>query len=322
MTSNIELNPDFPPPIIPIRPNFSPEPTGNSMQSPYIDDTYGDSAIRLKTLEKEYNVLLKQYVEAKKNFIEALQADEKAENAYIIKNDSAIFQDRDTGKIFENVFTVENCRDLCIENKCDGADYIKESAYRYGQGGAFKDLCVLYRGNPRSGALNTYERKGVTSIIRKYSYYLDKMGDTIMRLLRLNRNILQAIEDVDPMYQQDIEAKKIRAQELFKNYEHLIKERDIVNQKMDEYSMLAQKYSDENINAGRQYGLVNAWGFVVFIIILFALREMFQVPISFTPIFILAIVFFLGLNLGVATGFLIWLGLIAFLIFIYFMNIP
>jgi hypothetical protein len=269
------------------------------------DDTYGDSAIRLKTLEKEYDVLLKQYLEAKKNYIEALETDAKGKSSYVIKDNTGI-----RGTVFktiQDVTSVDNCKALCIENKCDAAEYEIR-----------RKTCKLNNANLGIAAL---ENPDNISIVKSYINYLAIMGNIIAKLLIVNVDMLEAAENVDPTYQQDIEAKKVRGDELFKNYQSLINERDIVNEKMDEYSMLSQKYSDENINADKQYGLVSAWGFLVFLIFVFALREMFQIPISFTPIFILAIVFFLGLNLGVPIGFLIWLGVIAFLIFLYFMNI-
>jgi hypothetical protein len=269
------------------------------------DDTYGDSAIKLKTLEKEYDILLKQYLEAKKNYVEALQSDAKGDSSYIIKENTGI-----RGNVFktiQDVSSIEDCKALCIENKCDGAEYQIN-----------QKTCKLNHANL---GISISENPNYSSIVKNHINYLGIMGNIIAKLLIVNAQMLETAENVDPTYQQDIEAKKIRADELFKNYKGLINERDLVNQQMDEYSMLSQKYSDENINAGRQYGLVSAWGFLVFLIFVFALREIFQIPISFFPIFIGAIVFFLGLNLGVPTGFLIWLGVIALLIFLYFMSV-
>lgn len=269
------------------------------------DDTYGDSAIRLKTLQKEYEVLLKQYLEAKKYYVEALQDDAREKSSYVIKENVSI-----RGTVFktiQDVNSVEDCKSLCIENKCDAADYKSD-----------QKVCKL---NSADQGISVLQQGGYSSIVKSYINYLTIMSDIIAKLLIVNAQMLEVTENIDPTYQQDIEAKKNSSDELFKNYKNLINERDIVNQKMDEYSMLSQKYSDENVNAERQYGLVSAFGFLVFLIFLFALREIYQIPISFTPVFIIAIIFFLGLNLGVASGFLIWLGVIVFLILIYFMNI-
>lgn len=279
------------------------------------DDTYGNSDIRLKTLEKEYEVLLKQYVEAKKNYLEALEGDAKEGNKYVIRDNTGIRGHGD--RVILDVASVEDCKALCIENKCTAAEYITE--FNHPAERNFKSLCRLYNGF--GSVSDKHERPGSVLIIRRFQEALQIMGDVIRKLLDVNYQMLQEAENVDPTYQQDIDAKKIRAGELFASYKGLINERDIVNQKMDEYSMLSQKYSDENINAGRQYGLVSIWGFIVFLIFVFALREIFQINISFFPIFIGAIVFFLGLNLGVPAGFLVWLGVIVLLLFLYFMNV-
>lgn len=280
------------------------------------DDTYGDSAIRLKTLEKEYDVLLKQYLEAKNNYIEALQDNATGKSSYVTRYNVGI--NGIPSKIIKDVNSLEDCKALCSENKCDGAMYMPLTDNLNQHDRNYAKMCGLYIDTPR---MNFHEYNGsFITIIKEYKGSLKTMSDIVSKLLVINAQMLEAAENMDPTYQQDIDIKKDRADELYKNYKNLINERDIVNQKMDEYSMLSQKYSDENINAERQYWLVSAFGFVVFLIFVFALREIFQIPISFFPIFIGAIVFFLGLNLGIPTGFLIWLGVIALLLFLYFMN--
>lgn len=246
------------------------------------DDTYGDYTIRLKTLEKEYDVLLKQYLEAKKNYIETLQNDAKGNLNYTIKSSTLL--NGDSYKIIQDVASVEDCKSLCIENKCDGASYNTNR----------KD-CQL--NNLNLGTMSILEDPNYSAIVRTNISNLAIMGDIIFKLLDVNSKIIQTIENIDPSYQENIDAKKDRADELYANYKSLIGERDMVNSKMDEYSMLSQKFTDENINANKQFNILSALWFVLFVILLFTLREIFQVPVSFVPVFVGAIVVFLVFNL-------------------------
>lgn len=272
-------------------------------------DTYGDYNIRLKTLEKEYQVLLNSYLEAKKSYIEAMQNSAKGTNNYTILNDTDIRGGQRT-KIIEDISDIEKCKALCAENKCKGAQYY---------------------GNSRECIFNSMERIGLSPIPKELStnrsaivdnsiYRLFEMNKIIMELLKVNNQIIRIIENIDPSYVEDIEAKKVRGDELYKNYKQLINERDMVNTKLDEYSTLSQKFTEENINADKQYSHMNIWLFLVIFILLYALREIFGFSISFIPIFILSFVFFLTLNIGLPIGFLIWLGVIGLLLFLYFMN--
>ena len=269
------------------------------------DNTYGDYNIRLKTLEKEYQVILSQYLETKNAYIQALQEKSKDNLSYLMKEKTAI--DGSYSKLISNITNAEKCKALCAENKCKGATYDTETKN-----------CSFY--NMELGTFRLVPNQYTTIILPSDMEKLRVLGQIIQKLLNINAQIIQTIENIDPSYVEDIEAKKTRGEELYKNYKALINERNVVNAKLDEYNTLAQKFTEENINADKQYNLMNIFWFLVIFLTLFVLREMFSLPINFIPIFILSFVFFLTLNLGIPTGFLIWLGVVGLLIFLYFMN--
>lgn len=266
------------------------------------NNTYGDSTIKIKTLEKEYEVLSQQYLEAKNNYIQALQDNAKGVSNFVIKDKIALVGDK--FKIINDVQNVEKCKALCIENKCKGATYIHKSK-----------VCEL--GNLNLNDFKTVENAKTTSIIPSHIDKLQIMEQLISKLLSINRQIMQNIEDTNPAYVKDIETKKTRADELYKNYKSLIGERENINLQLERYNMLSHQYTEENAKTNYQYFILNIWFFIVMILVLFALKEMFDIPVSFVTVFFGTVVFFLTLNAGVPIGFLIWLGAIALLLLIY-----
>lgn len=270
------------------------------------DNTYGDYNIKLKALEKEYDVLLTQYLETKNAYIEALQEKNKGIRNYSINDKTSI--NGVVYKTIENVSDVEKCKALCSENKCDGAVY-----------NSTNKKCNFHNINLGKFQLNTNQK--TSSIVINYIEKLKKLSTIIGNLLIINNQIIQVIENLDPSYVKDIELKKQRSKELYENYKKLVNERDNVNKQLNDYNTLVQTYTEQNTGASKNYMVMNLLIFLIIFLILFGLKELFSIPINLLPIFIFSCVFFLSLNLDNAYGFLTWLGVIGILLFLYFINV-
>jgi len=266
---------------------------------------YDDQIIRLKTLEKEYAVTIGEYIETKKNFIEALNQELANKKQFVdISNKEWLGKEL---KTISNVNKVTDCISLCVENDCTGANYNTASKYcylktnpSYGIRDASQDNMAI--------VTNSFDKAMSLSLLNE-------------KLLDLNSQLMQLIQAINPSYKKDIEEKQVKEKEMYENYKKLIAERDYINKQLNDYNSLVASYQTENLNAKREYTFLNIWLILAIVSIILILQQMIGFSFNYSIILVFAFVLLFGLNLGSASGFLLWLSVLLFFIIMYYANV-
>jgi len=268
-------------------------------------DVYNDKLLKLKTMEQEYSVAIGEYTEAKKNYMDLVNKELRGDISYSIINNSSLFGLELSN--FSDINDVMACANLCRQNKndCFGATYISDTK-----------KCNLISNKTTSFGLFPDEPKYSSIVLSSINKLIDVLSVN-NSLIQLNAEMMQLIDEISPKYEQDIADKKIRSDEMYKNYKTLMTEREYINEKLNEYNAVSTAYGTQNLYAEQQYSLLNIWIFIAIIAVIFVLQQVIGFSVNYTLFFIFIAAFLFGLNLGTPMGFLVWLIVIVIVFLIY-----
>jgi hypothetical protein len=188
--------------------------------------------IELEALQKEYDVLLKDYNQQQIDYINALQ--NKNNPKFTIVPDSTY----NGTFIKSNVRSTESeCTALCSTDKnCTGATY-----------NVTKSSCSTYSGN---GTIvnNVYDDNNV-AIISNIKYTIFSLDKTNKRLIELNQQINTLISN-KLLTESEIHMKELNksSKSLNDQYDGLLKDRSNINDKMNDYLSNDNKYKNSTIS--------------------------------------------------------------------------
>ena len=262
---------------------------------------YDDQIIRLKSLEKEYANTIREYIETKQNFIEALNQELQNKKEFTLMPNSEWLGEE--LKDISNVNKVTDCVSLCVENDCTGANYNETTKYCYLKTRPSYGVRVASQNNTAI-VTNSFDKAMSLSLLNE-------------KLLDLNSELMLLIQAINPSYKRDIEEKQIKEKEMYENYKKLMTERDYINKQLNDYNALMTAYGTENLNAKQQYTFLNIWTIFAVVSIILILQQIIGFSFNYSIILVFASILLLGLNLGNASGFLLWLSVILFFIIMY-----
>jgi hypothetical protein len=272
------------------------------------DNVYNDKLLKLKTMEQEYSIAIGEYAEAKKNYMDLVNKELRGEISYSIIKDSSLFGEELSN--FSDINDVNACATICDQNKkdCFGATYISDIK-----------KCNLISNKTQRFGLFPDESNYSSIVLNSINKIIDLLAIN-NKLIQLNADMMQLIDEISPTYSQDIIDKKNRSDEMYKNYKILMSEREYINAKMNEFNAVSSAYATQNIYAHQQYNLLTIWIFIAIVAVIFALQQMIGFSFNYTILFIFILAFIFGLNLGTPISFLVWIIVLVIGIFVYYKN--
>jgi len=247
-----------------------------------------NNQITLHNLLNEYNIVLNQYEELSKNI--------QYNKEQLIQLKGRVFWGA-SGLSQGSSNSIKDCENMCLNNKsCSGATFDLNKKFCYIRSGD---------GSISSGTENEY------AIVSNYKYNLSNLQTLNDKLIDLNQKINNLINNSDVYIKQLDNTKNSQQDELLKNYTTLLDEKYKINQMIREYEELDKSYNDTHLEVERNYGLFNMWIILAIIILIIALKVVFEIEALFLGIIILLIILtYLFTN---PWGFFIW-GLIIIII--------
>lgn len=276
------------------------------------NDKIKSTMIKVETLQKEYEVTLQQYQEAGKNYITSLQNDYYNTNT----NNFTALQGRTwwgkSGLSEGQVNTQEECENMCANSdKCSGATFNSVRRYCWTRTGDNE----ITAGVDSDYALVT-QQKAVLSVMK----YLNE------RLLTLNKQITDELQNINPEVIQQYEEKNQKQQELNMSYNKLLEQKIELDKQLQEYYSINQEESNQSIYVTQKNVSFRFWVLITALVVLITLKIIFgseSPPISMTIWFLIIIVLIiLTYSLSTPTGFLIWVVLLLAVIVIKSGNLP
>jgi len=151
---------------------------------------------------------------------------------------------------------VDKCKALCSTTKnCTGATYDQTTSQ-----------CFLRTGEGQS----TPSSDNYNAIVSENIFYLTKLKSLNNELTTINNKILEYTSEGYKLYNTIGKNKEIQKKNLNQNYYKLMEEREIINNKMQEFQTINEdiSYSNSKINENYYSYLLLILLVIVFIIIL------------------------------------------------------
>ena len=254
-----------------------------------------DDFIKLQSLEKEYAVLISQYEEAHKNYMDILKSGTEKELTEITGRSWW-----GTGGLKEgDVETKDDCVNMCLsDDKCSGATFNPEKRY-----------CWTRTGN------NTLSIEDTNiALVPKLKASIITLTYLNKQLMDINQKISDEFNKIRPKIEEQNNDKSKTQTELDAYYVQLSNDKKEMKKLLDEYYSIEQNYLDNNLVVKQQNGLFKLWMIIacVVILILYKIYAGDSMPTSamFFILIIILIIFSLNISLWsiVILGLLIVLG--------------
>ena len=265
------------------------------------DNKIKASLIKIETLQKEYDVILQQYQEAVKNYINNIQ---NSENSFVSLSGRAWWG---KGGLSEGpVETKEECESMCANNdKCTGATFNPVKRYCW----ARKGEATLSVGETEDQAL-----------IPKQKAALISMKTLNEQLLSINEEIANEFKNISPNIQQQTEEKNDKQEQLNKSYQHLLEQKIEMEKQLREYYSVEQDNENQTLFVNKQSIVMRFWVLITAIILLVTIYKMYG---SDNPpflmifwLFIIIILILLTYTLNIPVGFVMWFIIIMVVILV------
>lgn len=219
-----------------------------------------------------------------------------------------------TGGLSEGtVNSQEECENMCAASaQCSGATFNPVKRYcwtRTGEGyGITPGLDTDY-------ALVT-QQKSALSVMK----YLNE------RLLTLNKQINDELQNINPEVRQQYEEKIQKQQELNMSYNKLLEQKIELDKQLQEYYSINQEESNQSIYVTQQNVSLRFWVLITALVVLITLKRIFgseSPPIAITFwILIIIVLIILTYSLSSPAGFLVWFVLLVAVILMKSGNLP
>ena len=205
----------------------------------------------LEILNAQYSNLLIQYEQAVANYSALIQQQSAGNTPPLMALPNNAFWGT-AGISTTTVSTVPQCKALCATTSgCSGATYNTSTS-----------ICSLRsgEGSITPAGNNSY------ALVTEEAYLLLNMQNINNQLIEINQQILDATNEGQPVFDEEYAERKVRAQELLRNYIMLNQERENINQMVQNYESLNQQQTEGNININQNY-----YSFILLIILAIAL---------------------------------------------------
>lgn len=270
--------------------------------------------MNIKTLEKEYNTVLKQYEEAYKNCNAKLNAmvtdttDTKTFTSF--PNNS--FWGTDSLKEGSAASQLE-CESMCASDpNCSGATYNPDKKYCWARKG-YGTLAVSINGSTDIALIPDVKACMIT---------LKSLNN---RLLEINQQLTTAISNSTPQVESQQTENLNKSDELHKYYAQLLAERLQMDQLVKDNETVNAEYENQSITVKQANGTLRFWTIIACVLIIIVLNQMRGKTVTFFSIFWLLIMIsliVLSFSINNISGFVVWSLLILIIILMKMGIIP
>jgi hypothetical protein len=290
-----------------------------------INNKLQEALIKVETLEKEYEVTLKQYQEAFNNYINSIQLNSSntqpdtttttATTATTTKYSE--FNGRawwgSYGLKEGSANSKEDCETMCASNdKCTGATFNPVKRYCWTRGG--------------DGQISTGIDSDIALLPQQKAtlLVLKSLND---KMITLNTNISDELKNINPEVEEQQKQKNEKQKKLNEYYQKLLEQKVQMEKQLYEYSSIEEEYENQDLYANQQNVSLRFWSLITAIVLIITIKKIYgsdSVPINvlfWLVLFILLIV--LTYSLQQPSGFFMWF-LVAMIIVLmkmgYFMS--
>jgi hypothetical protein len=292
------------------------------MDNNIINNKLQEALIKVETLEKEYDVTLKQYQEAFNNYINSIQLGSDTQTQSSTATPTATIYSELNGRTWwgsyglkeGTVANIEACETMCASNdKCTGATFNPVKRYCWTRGGDGK----ITTGTDTDIALLPQQKATLLT--------LKSLND---KMLTLNDNISNELKNIDPEVEEQQREKNEKQIKLNDYYEKLLEQKIEMEKQLQEYYSIEEDYVNQDLYANQQNVSLRFWSLITAIVLIITIKKMYgadSLPINvlfWLALFILLIV--LTYSLQQPSGFFMWFLVVMILVLMkmgYFMSI-
>jgi hypothetical protein len=232
--------------------------------------------LKLEILQKEYEVVLKQYQEACNNYITILE-NKMLENKKT--NDSTNFVSLKGrtwwGTAPDKEGTVQSqkeCEDMCAQSKeCSGATFNPVKRY-----------CWTRKGETKL----TVGRENDYALITKEKEILSTMKHLNEKLVDIHAEIIKIYYETNPTLSKLYDERVEKQQKLQQMYEKLIEHKVEIDGQLTKYNSINMENMNQDIYVNQQSLSYNLWFLLAIIIVLYLLKNVLGIN---NPPFIVSI---------------------------------
>lgn len=210
--------------------------------------------LQIDTMQKEYDILLGQYQEAVKTYINVIS--QPSTNWVSVPGRTWWGT---AALSTETTSNSDECKALCSENPaCSGATYNETKRY-----------CWMRTGESK---LSTGTNKDVAFITEQKEALLIMQGIND-QLQKLNRDIMRKMNDVNVYVVEMNDENKQTYDQLLKSRLSLVQQREEMEVQLSQYNTVLEQESDQSSFSTQQYWLLYIWVIVLVIIVGLAIRQ-------------------------------------------------
>jgi hypothetical protein len=268
--------------------------------------------IKLESLEKEYEVVLKQYEEYYNNYTKNLNTNTQTNSTTKFINLKGRTYWGQYGIKEGSVKTIDECQSMCASDlKCTGATFNPSTRYCWARGG---------NGNITNG------NDSDIAIIPKLKQNVIILKGLNDKLIAINAQINNELEKLYPIAENDIQLKNKKQQELTKYYQHLINERAELEETLNEYETIEQQYNNDTLSVVSNNMRLRLWTIICLIFLTITIKSLIgntdtNINVIFWGIMVILFIL-LSTNLTTPQGFTMWCILILIIALIKMKIIP
>lgn len=279
-----------------------------------LNSTNKSDLMNIKTLEKEYSSVLKQYEEAYKN----CNAKMNSMNSSDTQIQFTAFPNNSfwgTNKLTEgSVASQSECETMCSSqgSACSGATYNPVKKYCWARSGN-GTLAVSVNGSADTALLPN---------IRACMITLKSLND---RMLSINKQLTTAIANSEPQVQQQQTENNKKSEELHRYYAQLLAERLQMDKMIDANNTINSEYQNQSLLVNQANGSLRVWTVIACVLVIIVLNQFRGKQTSAASVFWLLIMIaliVLSFSISEVSGFAVWTCLILIIILMKMGIIP
>jgi len=270
--------------------------------------------MNIKTLEKEYNSVLKQYEEAYKNCnakLNAMASSTNSSKGFTSFPNNSFWG---TGSLKEGTVTSQfDCESMCAsDEECSGATYNPDKKYCWTRKG-YGTLAVSVNGSSDIALLPDIKACMIT------------LKSLNKRLLDINQQLTTAISSSAPQMETQQTENQTKSDELHKYYAQLLAERLQMDKLVKDNETINSEYENQTIIVNQANGSLRFWTVIACIFFIIVLNQFRGKRATVASIFWLLIMIFLivlSFSISNVSGFTVWTILILIIILMKMDIIP
>lgn len=190
---------------------------------------------QLEILKNRFNVLLTQYQDTYKEFIDYLNNNQQ-DNSFKLIPRTAFISSENISSIGDT--TIDNCLTLCNSNTlCSGATFDN-----------YSNSCILSKGK---GDISNSTSQ--TSIVKQSLYYSHQLKDLNDQLIKINQSISKLIGENESVRNSVQKENEEKSKQLDNTYKILNEEKIQIEKMINQYKTLNSAYENGSINLTSNY---------------------------------------------------------------------